>query len=61
MEHLYNHFDKENEIIDDRFAQINFETLKACEIILENPHHHTARTLAFAIETKSLITNHYPN
>lgn len=57
MEELYNDFDEENKLLDDRFAQINFETLKACEIILENPTRHSASTLAFARETKSQITN----
>jgi hypothetical protein len=57
MEQLYNYFNDENEKIDDRFSQINFETLKACEIILENPNHHPASTLEFARETKSQITN----
>ena len=56
MEELINHFDEEN-TVDDRFAQLNYETLKACEIILENPNRHCARTLAFAKETKSQITN----
>ena len=56
MEELYNHFNDES-TVDDRFAQLNYETLKACEIILENPNQHSARTLAFAKETKSQITN----
>ena len=56
MEEFFNHFDEEN-TVDDRFAQLNYETLKACEIILENPNRHCAKTLAFAQETKSQITN----
>lgn len=49
-------FDEENYKSDDRFDQINIETLKACEIILENPNRYSASTLAFANETKSQIT-----
>ncbi|AWE07385.1 hypothetical protein DCE79_08370 [Lysinibacillus sp. 2017] len=56
MEELYKHFDEEFNKLDDRFAQINFETLKACELILENPNRYSDRTLAFASETKSQIT-----
>lgn len=57
MEELSKHFDEENNVLDDRFAQINIETLKACELILENPQRHSATTLDFARETKSQITN----